>query len=180
MKESAQAPVVTFSAIPESTDSEFELVMYSDIDALLTFNGKNNGKHGKSDSFKVNSNGEYSYSAVTADGRETSGVLPVGCFTGDGVALPSDSGRDSVWTGTGVESEGTDDEALGTGGQVSDEGAGSADTADTQGSADTQEKLYQTGIEDNIPAISGVLGLGGIGFLLAGLKRGRKGGNNED
>ena len=79
--------------------------------------------------------------------------------------------RDSVWTGTGVESEGTDDEALGTGGQVSDEGAGSADT---------QEKLYQTGIEDNIPAISGVLGLGGIGFLLAGLKRGRKGGNNED
>ena len=99
---------------------------------------------------------------------------------GDGVALPSDSGRDSVWTGTGVESEGTDDEALGTGGQVSDEGAGSEDTADTQGSADTQEKLYQTGIEDNIPAISGVLGLGGIGFLLAGLKRGRKGGNNED
>ena len=108
---------------------------------------------------------------MTADGRETSGVLSVGCFTGDGVALPSDSGRDSVWTGTGVESEGTDDEALGTGGQVSDEGAGSADT---------QEKLYQTGIEDNIPAISGVLGLGGIGFLLAGLKRGRKGGNNED
>lgn len=178
MKDSVQAPIVTFSEIPESTDREFELVMYSDIDALLTFNGKNNGKHGQSDSFVVNSNGDYSYSAVTADGQETTGVLSIGCFIGDGVALPSDSDRDNVWKGTGQE-------AVGAEGQEAGEEAGRKagdiqDSAGTQGSASPQEKLYQTGIESSIPAMSRVLGLGGIGFLFAGLKRGKKGGNDEN
>lgn len=182
MKDSVQAPVVTFSDIPESTDKEFELVMHSDIEALLTFNGKNNGKHGQSDSFMVNSNGDYSYSAVTADGQETTGVLSIGCFTGDGVALPSDSDRDNVWKGTGQESK---EGAVGAEGQEAGEESGrkagaTQDSASTQGSTGTQDRLYQTGIESSIPALSGVLGLGGIGFLFAGLKRGKKGGNDEN
>ena len=178
MKDFGQTPVVTFSEIPESTDREFELVMYSDIDALLTFNGKNKGKHGQSDSFMVNSNGDYSYSAVTADGQETTGVLSVGCFTGDGVALPSDSDRDNVWKGTGQEAVGA--EGQGVGEDAGREAGDIQDSAGTQDSSDSQERLYQTGIESSIPAMSGVLGLGGIGFLLVGLKRGRKGGNDEN
>lgn len=176
MKDSAQAPVVTFSGIPESTDKEFELVMQSNIEALLTFNGKNSGKHGQSDSFMVNSNGDYSYSAVTADGQETTGVLSIGCFTGDGVAIPSDSDRDNVWKGTGQESK---EGAVGVEGQEAGEEAGRK-AGSTQDSSGSQDRLYQTGIESSIPALSGVLGLGGIGFLFAGLKRGKKGEDNEN
>lgn len=178
LKESMQAPVITFSEIPEKTDEEFELIMYSDIDALLTFNGKNNGKHGQSDSFRINSNGDYSYSAMTADGEEVSGVLTITCFTGEGVATITDKNRDSVWKGTGQEVDSSVANTEETDNMEADANTGKTDSQSLDNNI--QEELYQTGIESSIPVVSGVFGLGGIGLMLAGLKKGRKGGIDEN
>lgn len=92
-------PTVNISGIPSSAENgtTFDITMTSDVDAILTFNGRNNGGYGKSATFTISENGKYNYSAVSKFGVATEGYIEVNCFSAKKEYVEGD--RDTRWTG---------------------------------------------------------------------------------
>lgn len=93
--EPAQEPIntaqarVSFSELPSGIlkGTPTAITMYSDMDAVLLFNGESSIDLTKEHSFTVTHNGAYSWTAVTADGVETSGTFTVDCFVDEASAI---------------------------------------------------------------------------------------------
>ena len=93
--EPAQKPVstvqasVSFSELPSGIlkGTPTSITMYSDVEAVLLFNGESSVDLTKEHSFTVTHNGAYSWTAVTADGVETSGTFNVDCFVDEASAI---------------------------------------------------------------------------------------------
>lgn len=77
------APKLVVSGIPKSkmVGETFSLKIASNMDALITFNGRNSGSYGRSAKFPVTSNGEFIYTAVNRDGEKTTGKVKIKCFS---------------------------------------------------------------------------------------------------
>lgn len=97
-----KAPKVTLSKIPKKVyiGYSFDLKVKTDVDAMVTFNGQTSGKYGKNAKFNITRNGDYSYSAITKDGQETTGTISVNCFKN----FKYD--RNGFWKGNEVKSSG--------------------------------------------------------------------------
>lgn len=79
------APVITFSAFPEEQAKEgttVKLVMYSDINSSMSFDGfvLGNGAYNTEFEFQVCENGTYNYSAWSESGVVTEGTLVIDFF----------------------------------------------------------------------------------------------------
>lgn len=82
------SPKVSFSELKKGvlSGTPVTLTMYSDIDAILMFNGEASTEAVKEKAFTVRQNGAYTYTARTKDGGETTGVFTVDCFVDDASA----------------------------------------------------------------------------------------------
>lgn len=80
-----QDPKVTFSDLPSNATkgNPVTVTMYSDIDAVLMFNGRSSGAPVKSYDFTITQNGSYSWSATTESGGSSNGSLSVNCFNSE-------------------------------------------------------------------------------------------------
>lgn len=78
-------PKISFSDLGSGIldGTPVSITMYSDIDAVLTFNSESSVKATKQYSFTVKHNGTYEYTATTPDGGVTKGTITVSCFTDD-------------------------------------------------------------------------------------------------
>lgn len=76
-------PNVTFSVEGGSPTkgTPINVTMYSDIDAVLVFNGRSSGSAVKQYTFSVSQNGSYSWTATTPDGVSSSGNYSINCFS---------------------------------------------------------------------------------------------------
>lgn len=82
------SPKISFSELKNGvlSGTPVTLTMYSDIDAILMFNGEASTEAVKEKAFTVRQNGAYTYTARTKDGGETTGVFTVDCFVDDASA----------------------------------------------------------------------------------------------
>ena len=82
------SPKISFSELKKGvlSGTPVTLTMYSDIDAILMFNGEASTEAVKEKAFTVRQNGAYTYTARTKDGGETTGVFTVDCFVDDASA----------------------------------------------------------------------------------------------
>lgn len=84
-EQDTRVPNVTFGDLPSNaTKGEpITITMFSDIEAVLMFNGRSSGTPVKSYTFTVSQNGEYSWSAKTEAGKYSSGKFAVNCFSSE-------------------------------------------------------------------------------------------------
>ena len=85
----AVKPKVTFSSLKKGIldGTPTTITMYSDVDAILMFNGESSPTACKEYTFTVRHNGAYNYVAQVVDGGETPGVFTVDCFVEDKNAI---------------------------------------------------------------------------------------------
>lgn len=85
----AVKPKVTFSSLKKGIldGTPTTITMYSDVDAILMFNGESSPTACKEYTFTVRHNGAYNYVAQVVDGEETPGVFTVDCFVEDKNAI---------------------------------------------------------------------------------------------
>lgn len=85
----AVKPKVTFSSLKKGIldGTPTTITMYSDVDAILMFNGESSPTACKEYTFTVRHNGAYNYVAQVIDGGETPGVFTVDCFVEDKNAI---------------------------------------------------------------------------------------------
>lgn len=85
----AVKPKVTFSSLKKGIldGTPTTITMYSDVDAILMFNGEASPTACKEYTFTIRHNGAYNYVAQVVDGGETPGVFTVDCFVEDKNAI---------------------------------------------------------------------------------------------
>lgn len=87
--ENAKTPKVTFGDLESGIldGTPIAVTMYSDIDAVLMFNGESSINATKEYSFTVSHNGSYEWHAITESGEEVSGVFEVDCFVDEAESI---------------------------------------------------------------------------------------------